>query len=132
MEHKRSRIHYLIMIAIVICLGLLSRRMTGYIPDIIDLFLGDSLWALMIYLLVRVLFIGWAIKKSAFASAAFCFFIEVSQLYHSSWIDSIRRTTLGGLVLGYGFLWSDLAAYLLGIGFGILIDLINRRKENAG
>ena len=36
--------------------------------------------------------------------------VEESQLYHASWIDSIRGTTLGALVLGHGFLWSDLPA----------------------
>jgi len=97
-------------------MDLLSRRMTAYIPDIIDLFLGDSLWALMVYLFVRILFGNRPIKKAASISILFCFAIELSQLYHSPWIDTIRRTTLGGLILGYGFLWSDLAAYLLGIG----------------
>jgi hypothetical protein len=39
----------------------------------------------------------------------------------------IRRTTLGGLILGYGFLWSDLAAYLLGIMAGTIIDKYSSR-----
>ncbi|WP_348983054.1 hypothetical protein [Desulfosporosinus sp. I2] len=29
---------------------------------------------------------------------------------------------IGGLVLGYGFLWSDLVSYTVGIGVGILIE----------
>lgn len=33
----------------------------------------------------------------------FLFVIEFSQLYHAEWIDQIRDTSLGGLVLGYGF-----------------------------
>ena len=41
--------------------------------------------------------------KLAFISLLFCYGIEMSQLYHAQWIDSIRATTLGGLVLGYGF-----------------------------
>lgn len=128
MKHKRYRPFYLIMIFIVICLGLLSRRMTTYIPDIIDLYLGDSLWALMIYLIICMFFNSWPIKKVTLISILFCFLIEFSQLYHSNWIDMIRRTTLGGLILGYGFLWRDLVAYLLGIGFGIIID----HKRNMG
>ena len=44
------------------------------------------------------------------------------QLYHAPWIDSIRRTTLGGLVLGFDFVWSDLACYAVGVGLGILIE----------
>lgn len=111
------------VLPVVICLGLLSRRLNSYIPDVIDLFLGDSLWALMIYVLIRMLFINWSKKKAAYIGLIFCFIIELTQLYHNNWIDAIRKTTLGGLVLGYGFLWSDLAAYLLGILLGYIIDV---------
>lgn len=122
MNRRGNRILYMFMSFIVMCLGLLSRKFVDYIPDTINLFLGDSLWALMIYFMVRVLFKNSLIKKAALATIIFCFSIEFSQLYHAEWIDSIRRTTLGGLVLGYGFLWSDLGAYLLGIGFGTIVD----------
>ncbi len=122
MKHKRNRLFYAIMIFIVICLGLLSRKMNSYIPDWIDLYLGDSLWALMIYLFIGVIFHKWRIKRVALTAVIFCFLIELSQLYHADWIDMLRSTTLGGLVLGYGFLWSDLTAYLMGIGIGVLID----------
>ena len=59
----------------------------------------------------------------------FCYGIEVSQLYHAEWIDSIRATTLGGLVLGYGFLWSDLVAYTIGVGVGFLFEFILRTNK---
>jgi Protein of unknown function (DUF2809) len=55
------------------------------------------------------------------------FAVEVSQLYHAPWIDGIRSTTLGGLVLGFGFLWSDLVCYLVGIAAGALAELTVRR-----
>lgn len=130
MNHKNNRLRYLFMIFIVICLGLLSRRMSDYIPDIIDLFLGDLLWALMVYLMSRALFINWSARKIVLIGILFCFTIEFSQLYHGDWIDMIRRTTLGGLILGYGFLWSDLIAYLLGIGSGAAIDFFICNKDD--
>ena len=55
---------------------------------------------------------------------AFSVAIELSQLYHAPWIDSIRQTTLGGLILGFGFLWSDLACYAAGVGIGVILELI--------
>jgi len=121
-NHKRNRLFYLLMAVIVIFLGLLSRRITGYLPEVINLVLGDSLWALMVYLLMGMVFINWSVRKVAVFGLAFCFMIELSQLYHEPWIDKIRSTTLGGLVLGYGFLWSDLVAYAIGIGIGILVE----------
>lgn len=44
----------------------------------------------------------------------FFYGIELSQLYHALWIDAIRNTTLGGLIIGFGFLWSDLVCYTIG------------------
>ncbi|MGD9569102.1 MAG: DUF2809 domain-containing protein [Sedimentibacter sp.] len=124
-----NRLFYLIMVLAVMCLGLLSRRFNAYIPDAIDLFLGDSLWALMIYFLIRMLFINLSKKKAVYYGLLFCLMIELSQLYHSSWIDAIRSTTLGGLVLGYGFLWSDLVSYILGISLGYFVDTSISRKK---
>ena len=43
-----------------------------------------------------------------------CYAIEGSQLCHAPWIDTIRHTRLGALVLGYGFLWSDIICYTVG------------------
>lgn len=122
MNRNRNRLLYLLMASAVICLGLLSRKMTDHLPDLINLVLGDSLWALMIYLLFGMVFRNWPVKKVAVVGLAFCFLIEISQLYHEPLIDKIRSTTLGGLVLGFGFLWSDLVAYTIGIGFGIIVD----------
>ena len=55
---------------------------------------------------------------------AFSVAVELSQLYHAPWIDSIRQTTLGGLILGFDFVWSDLVCYALGVGLGVLVDVI--------
>jgi len=110
------------MVSAVICLGLLSRKMIDHLPNHVNLVLGDALWALMIFLLVGIVFRNWSVKKVAVFGLAFCFLIELSQIYHAEWIDRIRSTTLGGLVLGYGFLWGDLVAYSIGIGFGIIFD----------
>ena len=41
-------------------------------------------------------------------------------LYHAPWIDNLRQTTLGGLVLGFGFLWSDIFCYTIGIIIGVI------------
>ncbi len=57
---------------------------------------------------------------------AFAVAIDLSQLYHAPWIDSIRQTTIGGLILGFGFLWSDLACYALGVGLGVAIETLWR------
>ena len=120
---KRNKLLYLLLTIIVMILGLLSRKIEG-LPEIISLYSEDILWALMVFLLFAFLFnkkstifiISWAI--------IFSYSIEISQLYHAPWIDSIRNTTLGGLILGFGFLWSDLVCYTIGIIIGIIIDIM--------
>ena len=126
---KRSRLLYLILTIIVMILGLLSRKISG-LPKIIELYSGDILWALMVFLIIAFIFnkkstifiISWAI--------IFSYSIEISQLYHAPWIDAIRNTTLGGLILGFGFLWSDLISYTIGIIIGIIIEkLLNKKRR---
>lgn len=63
-------------------------------------------------------------KKVGLISLIFCYLIEISQLYHASWIDDIRKTTLGGLILGYVFSWKDLIAYAIGIIAGACIEFL--------
>ena len=129
MKKIKSRLFYLLIIVLVIGLGLLSRKMAHSFPKIINMFLGDGLWALMVFFIIRMIFIKWTTKKVALSGLLFCYFIEISQLYHTPWIDSIRATTLGGLVLGYGFLWSDLMAYLIGIGVGVAFEILKDKYK---
>lgn len=128
MNTKRNRLRYAMFTIIVIILGLSSRKFAFALPDLLNAYLGDALWALMIFTGFGFLFPKIEMKKLAFISLLFCYGIEMSQLYHAPWIDSIRATTLGGLVLGYGFLWSDLVAYTIGVGIGILLELKLRKK----
>ncbi len=119
---KRNRFLYIIATLIVIISGLASRKLSGYMPETVNMYLGDALWALMIYIYVGIIFRKLPIKRTAIYSLLFCYLIELSQLYHAQWIDQIRNTRLGGMVLGFGFLWSDILAYSMGIGFGLLIE----------
>ncbi|ACK87297.1 hypothetical protein bcere0016_26400 [Bacillus cereus 95/8201] len=128
MNTKRNRLLYATFTIIVIILGLSSRKFAFALPELLNDYLGDALWALMIFIGFGFLFPKIETKKLAFISLIFCYGIEMSQLYHAEWIDNIRATTLGGLVLGYGFLWSDLVAYTIGVGVGLIFEFILQRK----
>ncbi|WP_342714623.1 DUF2809 domain-containing protein [Bacillus paramycoides] len=128
MNTKRNRLLYATFTIIVIILGLSSRKLALALPHLLNEYLGDALWALMIFTGVGFLFPKIETKKLVFISLLFCYGIELSQLYHAEWIDSIRATTLGGLVLGYGFLWSDIVAYTIGVGVGFLFEFLLRKK----
>ncbi|WP_410982806.1 DUF2809 domain-containing protein [Bacillus cereus] len=128
MGYKRNRVLYAVLTILVIILGLGSRKFAYALPTLLNDYLGDALWALMIFIGFGFLFHKMGAEKVALLSLLFCYCIEISQLYHAEWIDSIRATTLGGLVLGYGFLWSDVLAYTMGIGIGTFCEFVFRKK----
>jgi hypothetical protein len=113
---------YIIAATVVVIAGLASRKYRGQLPAFLADYAGDTLWALMLFLLVSTLLAGRPILTRAAISLALAFLVEISQLFHAPWIDSIRQTTLGGLVLGFGFLWTDLVCYSVGIAIGSLTE----------
>ena len=119
---KRKGFTYFVLVIIVMILGLSARRLSVHLPHLINLYLGDALWALMIFFLFGLLFRARETRWIATLAFLFSFSIEISQLYHSPWLDILRHTKLGGVVLGYAFLWSDLVSYSIGIGIGILVE----------
>lgn len=120
---RRNKGLYLFLTMLVMILGLLSRKINS-LPYILDKYSGDCLWALMIFLLFIFIFNKRSTIFVGVLALIFSYGIELSQLYHAPWIDSIRDTTLGGLVLGFGFLWSDILCYTIGIGIGMVVDII--------
>jgi hypothetical protein len=119
---RRNRITRLVLIAFVIALGLGSRHFGQSLPGFVATYAGDTLWALIAFLGIGLILPSISTWRVAVLAMSFSVMIEVSQLYHAPWIDSIRRTTLGALVLGHGFLWSDLACYLAGVGIGVFAE----------
>ena len=107
---RKLRICYLAGIAVLIALGLLSRRVR-FVPAAC----GDALWAMMVYCCFRIVLIRKPMIISAMAALITSFAIEFSQMLTPDWLVKIRSTFLGHMLLGQGFLWSDLLAYTIGI-----------------
>jgi hypothetical protein len=128
MGMKRSRISYLIAAIAVTILGLSSRRYSRLLPEFIASYAGDTLWALMVFLGIGMLFARWTTLRVALTALLFAFTIELSQLYHAGWLDQIRHTRAGGLILGYGFLWSDLLCYGVGIAAGSILEIALKER----
>lgn len=119
---NRNRKVYLFLLIVVVLLGLASRKLSEFLPEWLANYSGDTLWALMIFLMLGIFFSNKSTVWVGGSALALSFIIESSQLYHAPWIDGIRNTTLGALVLGFGFLWTDLVCYTIGVGIGVLID----------
>lgn len=118
----KRRLKYLVITMFIMIIGLLSRKYMNIFPKAIAPFVGDMLWAMMVYFGLRFLIPKLKSTKTLTLAIIFSFSIEISQLYQADWINNIRSTTLGGLILGHGFLFEDLISYSLGIVIGCLLD----------
>ncbi len=114
------------LIALVSALGIGSRRYAHALPGFIAAYAGDTLWALAAFLGIGLILPRASTRTIGIFAMAFSVAIELSQLYHAPWIDSIRHTTLGGLILGFDFVWSDLACYAVGVSMGVLAETLWR------
>jgi hypothetical protein len=114
---KGNRLNYFILILFVLILGILSRKIS-----VIPLFIGDVLYAVLIYFGLRFLFIHLKTSKTFLLSLLFCFSIEILQLVQMDWLIGLRKTTLGHYILGQGFLWLDLLCYVAGSIISYFID----------
>ena len=111
----RTRLPYLALALLTIVLGLAVHLRGGWItPDARDV-LGDGLWAAMIAWWVGAIVPGASLRTRLAVALGVCFAVETSQLYHAPWIDALRGTRVGHLVLGSDFDARDLLAYSLGV-----------------
>lgn len=122
----RSRTRTTLLLIGTIALGLASRRYPDAFPAFIARYGGDALWASMVFWLLALLRpAAWSIRLAAIAFAI-SVAVECSQLYHATWLDALRATRLGALALGHGFLWSDIACYLVGVVLAAAVDRVLR------
>ena len=107
------------MAIVTIITGLFARSRKSWFPDIVNLYLGDMLYAFMMFYIISLIIPGKKIFIRALVSLLACYCIETIQLYNASWIHGLRATLPGRLILGSGFLWSDLLAYFVGIALAL-------------
>ena len=122
-----SRVHYGLLVIMIIGLGLLSRKIAG-VPFLV----GDMLYAMMMVALFRLVLISKPIWTVCIWSLSLCFLIECSQLITYDWLMQLRATLPGRLILGQGFLWSDLFAYTVGtLLFGMFVLYLEERISKS-
>ncbi len=119
---RRSRTRCLAALALVLAAGLASRSGHALVPAFAAAHAGDALWATAAFLALGCAFPRARTLHIAVAALAVAVGVELSQLAHVPWLDALRDSTVGGLVLGRGFLWSDVPRYAAGVALGALVD----------
>lgn len=129
----RSIPRYAALVCLTVGAGFASRRYPGFFPEFVARYAGDTLWATMVFWFLAL---GWrraSTGRLAASALAVAVAVECSQLYRAGWIDAVRETRIGALVLGSGFLWSDLVCYAVGVGIAVVVDgLLARRDGHSG
>jgi len=119
---SRKILPYSVLVVLLICIGL-PARLTDWYPPFVVTYVGDGLWAMMIYFLAAIFLPKFAPIRLFILCMIVTWLIEFSQLYQADWINTIRHLPLMGLILGYGFRVEDLIVYTIGILLGLMIDL---------
>jgi hypothetical protein len=108
----------------IIACGLAVRRFgLGLgLPSSVVKYGGSILWGTMVFFLVAMLAPHWSRGRIAVISVVIAIGVELFRLVHAPWLDAIRLTIAGALLLGRIFSPWDILAYGAGIGLGVLLD----------
>ena len=126
---SRSRVWYGALSVLVVVTGLLWRSQLMPLPPFPSKYGGDALWALMVFCGMGFVFPGLSTRMLTLLALGFSWAVEFSQLYHAPWIDAVRSTLPGRLILGFSFHWLDLTAYVLGIALGAAGEHLARKAR---
>ena len=115
-------INYLFLIIIAAALGILSRKYGSFLPEFFATYTGDTMWAFALYFLLSLFLLKRSFSFRFWLTCLIALIDEFSQFYHAPWIDKLRNTTIGALVLGSTFIWTDLLCYLAGAVLAVIVD----------
>jgi len=128
-----QRLTYFFLWAILIPIGMTSRKFRHLMPEVLDLYLGDILWSMMLYFGIRMLWMKPKKHISLIAAWICSLGIELSCLIKWEPFYNFRYTLIGGLIFGSYFNWSDLVCYAIGmvIVYGLDVWLLKEQKPNT-
>ncbi len=112
---------YTLLFLFSIWLALATRTHKEWFHPLVVKYGGDIIWAGMFLFFMRIFFSRMKLLTLALICFALGLADELLQLYHAPWIEAIRKTRLGGLMLGFGFLWSDIICYAVGIAIAYVM-----------
>ena len=125
MPASRRRVRYLVLAIATIAVGLMVHLGGSFLPPAFRDVLGDVLWAMMIVWWMGVAAPRLRLRTRGLAALAVCVAVETSQGYHTPFLDTLRRTLPGHLVLGSGYDPRDFLAYAAGVVLAVVLARVN-------
>ncbi len=115
------RLRYLFLAIATVVVGLIVHFDGSVLPYAVRDILGDALWAMMIVWWLGVALPRARLSIRGLAAFAICVAVELSQRYHSPFLDAARLTIPGQLVLGSGYDPRDFLSYAAGVIVAVTI-----------
>lgn len=122
---------YLLLFVGATWLAITTRTHAAWFHPLVATYGGDIIWAGMFLFLMRIFFGRMKLWKLALICYGLGVLDELLQLYHAPWIEAIRQTRIGGLMLGFGFLWSDILCYAMGTLLAFVAVIVIERMIPA-
>lgn len=124
----KSRIIFACAIVFLCVTALYVRKISGTNPNFFTVYYPDTAWTMAVYCGFGLLF-DRGVKLNFPAALVFSYLIEISQLFSTPFLNAARANVIGGLILGYGFLWSDIICYTVGALICLSLELIVRKNS---
>jgi hypothetical protein len=126
---NRLRVAYALATVSLVAVGLFTRLPLIAWPDGLGKYLGAVLWGAMVYCIVRLISPSARLTVCVAVAISVAALIELSQLWHTPWLDAFRSTIVGVLLLGRYFAWADIATYGVGVGIAAGLDVVSGRRR---
>ena len=122
----KSRIVFACAIVFLCITALYVRKISGANPNFFTDYYPDTAWTMAVYCGFGFLF-NRGVRLNFPAALIFSYLIEISQLFSTPFLNAVRSNVIGGLILGYGFLWSDIVCYTVGAVICFIIEILIRK-----
>jgi hypothetical protein len=111
-----------VLVALTVPLGFVSRMAEVPMPELVRTYGGDVLSATCIFFGVRFVLRRYTLPRCGLIAFVVCLLIELQQLITWKPLVRLREDTAADILLGHGFLWSDLVCYAFGVAIGCAIS----------
>ncbi len=108
------RLKSLLVLILLIPLGLGTKSYRGFLGHFIRASGGGFFYTVFLFFCLRLLFPRQSRRNAALSATLASIAVECLQLWQPPFLQAIRQTTGGALLLGSSFSWVDWPPYLLG------------------
>jgi hypothetical protein len=127
----RKRVIAFVGLIAAALLGLASRKTLLHEVPILGEYGGDVCWAIAAFALVRLCVPRVSVRVVMLVAGALSLGVELSQLIDIPVVNDLRENALVALLIGRGFLASDLASYAAGIIIAATVERLMCRAVPA-